>query len=282
MKTGTKVFLGFLGGATVGALGTFVACKKYYKHLLDDEIVPELYEDFDQRFEKMREDLDAKYQKEFNERVAEECMKAYKAGKGYDHGEEIKDEPSNEEKVKILKSAIDRKKGAKTGNKRVKTSNVDYTAYGGKMASRGEFGPSEGISEGETSENDTKAVNQDDLCLVADPKDHRFYSHTASHGKPYVIDMDDYCNQKPGYRKLTFEYYTEDGVFVDDDENPDLNIVMEIGSDLVKHWEEFSCDGDLYVRNENERADYEIIIVEKSYAEYMGAIRAQEDMADKM
>ena len=249
MKTGTKVFLGFLGGAAVGSVATFVGLKTYYKRVIEDEIIPDLKDDFNERYDELKKEM----QEEFKKRVGEEVAEAYKAGRMYKSEVSDKDEVETEDEQKVKVETLKQTLNKKRVIKKPSTSKKDYTKYSKK-----------------------NKVDKEPVMEAEDERN-RVYSNTASCGRPYVIDIEKYGTECNNYRKETYSYWAIDKVFIDDGENPDLNVIMYIGSDIMDNYEDY-WDGDtIFVRNDQEKVDYEIVIYEKSYAEYMSAELAADE-----
>ena len=85
--------------------------------------------------------------------------------------------------------------------------------------------------------------------------------------KRYCISPDEFI-ELDGREKVTLTYFEEDQVFMDENEEAYLNGLKDIGKsnlDQVGNYE----DGTLYVRNDDNGTDYEIIFEDGSYANYI-------------
>lgn len=85
---------------------------------------------------------------------------------------------------------------------------------------------------------------------------------------PYVITPEDFTNER-NYEKITLTYFEGDGIFMDDMTEEEVNDAeASVGKENLSRFSEFEPDL-LYVRNEKERTDYEIILREDRYSEYI-------------
>lgn len=262
MKTGIKVFLGFTTGLVAGAAGAGIGLNLYYKKQIREEIIPAIREDYEERISALEEEMERRRAareareaearrnqaiKEAKEAYAEYC-KGFGPIKPVAKGKKV----DKNEKVKV-------KNGKKTGETKIDTNKTDYNKC---------YSEENGVSEGKKSvkfEEKRKNVTYNG-CKI-DEIGH-VYSNAASKGKPYIITMDEYTDMN-GYDKQTYSFWTYDEVFVDEHDEPDLNICMYIGHDLMDLWHEYAEDESLFVRNDQQHTDYEIVIHDRSYAEYM-------------
>ena len=85
----------------------------------------------------------------------------------------------------------------------------------------------------------------------------------------YIITPDDFIDN-PNYDKVTLTYFEDDEIFTDIEENviPDGNTL--VGNDNLKSFGEYE-ENTLFVRNELLGTDYEVILEEGSYAEFMAS-----------
>ena len=271
MKTGVKVLLGFIVGAGAGAVTSGIVMKKHYEKELYEEIIPDIKESYEDRMNDLEDKLDdlalqnIKLMKE-NSAYIQIIMDEYGLGAAEKiEGEAKKREKEEEEGKKSSKSAkkeeksekVKVEKGKKAGNKtKLDTNKVDYTKN---------YKPID-VDDDERVKFDMKP--KPNHGLKTDDEGH-VYSAMASKGKPFIISIDEYTDMN-GYDKQTYTYWAYDEVFTDETEDPDLNIVMYLGHDLVELWEEYSPDHEsLYIRNPQQKTDYEIIVREQSYADYM-------------
>jgi hypothetical protein len=243
MKTGVKVFLGFAAGLAVGAVGTGIGLKKYYEKQLKEEIIPDIKQSYDDRLDALEEELKA-------ERAARKEIQDEIKGKYASKEEKKPEKEEKSDKVKVEKSK------KPSGKAKLDTNKVDYTSHFAGMD----------VDDSERIKFDMKPKEKGGLKV--DDQGH-VYSKMASKGKPFIISIDEYTDMN-GYDKQTYTYWAYDEVFTDETEEPDLNIVMYLGHDLVELWDEYSPDHEsLYIRNPQQKTDYEIIVREQSYADYM-------------
>ena len=257
MKTGVKVFLGFAAGLGAGLVGGGLVMKKRYEKELYEEIIPEIKESYEDRLgalEDKIDELEASNQVYVNFLVNEYGSGAIeKAKEAEKNAQKETEEPKNEEKKEKVKVEKGKKSAGKT---KIDTNKVDYTSHYAGMD----------VDDSERIKFDMKP--KADNGLKVDDQGH-VYSKMASKGKPFIISLDEYTEMN-GYDKQTYTYWAYDEVFTDETEDPDLNIVMYLGHDLVDLWEEYSPDHEsLYIRNPQQKTDYEIIVREQSYADYM-------------
>lgn len=86
-------------------------------------------------------------------------------------------------------------------------------------------------------------------------------------GHPYVISPEEF-GEYDDYERITFTYYA-DGVLADDcdqivDDYDDI-----VGNDFSDHFGEYEQDS-VYVRNDERKTDYEILLSLSSYKELLG------------
>ena len=86
----------------------------------------------------------------------------------------------------------------------------------------------------------------------------------------YLIDIDQYDDKIFEYDKVELEYYVDDGVLLDIEENI-LNPDETISIDILDAFAE-SLESVIYVRNNRIKTDYEIAKVFGSYAELIGEV----------
>lgn len=258
MRTGTKVFLGFIAGASVASVGTAVCCKKYYEKQIREEIIPSIREDYDERISALEKEME-KRRKE-REKRAKELSKQAKAR---EEAQKVLKQYASTGEVEVngavLKKGSDGKvkidKKPSKGDVKLDTNKTDYT---------------KSYKEGNTDKHvklEPKKKTERLNGLKIDEQGH-VYSKAASKGHPYIITMDEF-GEMNGYEKSVYTYWTYDEVFTDETEDPDLNIVMYLGHDLMDLWPEYAEDDELYIRNDEQMTDYDIVIRDRSYADYM-------------
>lgn len=79
--------------------------------------------------------------------------------------------------------------------------------------------------------------------------------------RPYVIKPEEFGNGD--YETVSFTYYS-DGVLTDDFDNPIEDIDYYVGEESLDHFGEYEDDS-VFVRNDNLKTDFEILLVEESY-----------------
>ena len=80
---------------------------------------------------------------------------------------------------------------------------------------------------------------------------------------PYVISPDEFgCAD--GYDAIGLTYYSGNGVLVDDNEERVDNVEELVGECSLKHFGEYEDDS-VYVRNDERKCDYEILLDESNY-----------------
>ena len=83
--------------------------------------------------------------------------------------------------------------------------------------------------------------------------------------EPYIITADEFVQSMAGEQR-TFTYYEEDGVFLDENYDIVTNGVELVGEENLDHFSEEEEDV-LYVRNNETREDYEVLLEHMAYAE---------------
>ena len=83
--------------------------------------------------------------------------------------------------------------------------------------------------------------------------------------EPYIITADEFVQSMAGEQR-TFTYYEEDGVFLDENYDIVTNGVELVGEENLDHFSEEEEDV-LYVRNNETREDYEVLLEHIAYAE---------------
>lgn len=85
--------------------------------------------------------------------------------------------------------------------------------------------------------------------------------------KPYIIDVNEFaddCN----FEKVTITYFEGDGVFLDEEDEEISDGVKLICEDNINQFSKY--DDVCYVRNEETRTDYEVILDDHSSSTYFG------------
>ena len=85
---------------------------------------------------------------------------------------------------------------------------------------------------------------------------------TDEMGKPYVISPEEY-GEIDDYDLYSYTYYT-DKVLADENNEPIEDVDSIIGLESLKHFGEYGDDS-VYVRNDELKADYEILLDDEKY-----------------
>ena len=80
--------------------------------------------------------------------------------------------------------------------------------------------------------------------------------------KPYVISPDEYC-EMDDYDLYSYTYYA-DKVLADENNEPIEDVDQRIGLESLNHFGEYGDDS-VYVRNDELKADYEILLDNEKY-----------------
>ena len=80
--------------------------------------------------------------------------------------------------------------------------------------------------------------------------------------KPYVISPEEY-GERDGYDLYSYTYYA-DKVLADEYNEPIEDVDSIIGLESLKHFGEYGDDS-VYVRNDELKADYEILLDDEKY-----------------
>lgn len=91
--------------------------------------------------------------------------------------------------------------------------------------------------------------------------------------KPYVISPDEF-SEIEHYQTMTLFYYS-DGILADEEQEVIEDIDGCIGIESLKHFGEYADDA-VYVRNDRQRIDYEILLDERKFYPERPDIREEE------
>lgn len=124
-------------------------------------------------------------------------------------------------------------------------------------------GPREGIKEEKTTEVEIYKDMLKDMDYTAD-NDYTVYTEPLKEiVLPFVISPDDFGDTH-GYDTKSWTYYAD---FVVTDENDEIITDPEsIIGDALEHFDEYA-DGAVYVRNDEQECDYEILRHDRPYSE---------------
>ena len=131
-------------------------------------------------------------------------------------------------------------------------------------------------AETDISEEDTEPVqygnNKPDISeLVAKIHDNEYaeVEEEATMDKPYVIPPEEF-GEKDGYGMVSLTYYADKVVTIDNveqnTEEPLEDVDGTIGLESLNHFGEYEDDS-VFVRNDELRCDYEILMDHRNYAD---------------
>lgn len=92
---------------------------------------------------------------------------------------------------------------------------------------------------------------------------------------PYAISLEEFSEEMDHFEKSTIYYYDEDDTLADEQEEMIQDVLAIIGPAVLDHLQQAKSDV-VYVRNEKMQIDYEIIVLDKSYAETVSGIIPEE------
>lgn len=134
-------------------------------------------------------------------------------------------------------------------------------------------------SEGIDSANDDEPEIMEEAKQIMDDNGYfdeeiDVFEMKKSEEAPYVINDDEFGNMEDeGYDMETLYYYL-DGTLADGDDNR-VDLDDLIGADALNHFDEYVQDT-VYVRNEKYRTDYEVLLMQRSFADVVRANRYRE------
>ena len=83
---------------------------------------------------------------------------------------------------------------------------------------------------------------------------------TSVRTEKYLIPETDFMNREDeGYDYATLHYYSKDGIVVDDNGEPVVDVEEKIGFSSLARFGEFESDA-IYIRNEKYKCDYEVLL----------------------
>lgn len=105
------------------------------------------------------------------------------------------------------------------------------------------------------SVRDSRNVFDEGFQIVVDPNG------------PYIIDIDSFMDDENGYAKISLSYWEGDGVVTDEVDSVVPHAEVILGLTYLESWGLGSTDKNaVYVRNDREKKDYEVIKDEKSFS----------------
>lgn len=119
-------------------------------------------------------------------------------------------------------------------------------------------------------------IEEDEDMMEAESKNNAIKE--VENDEPYLITVDEFSDEKADYDKITLWYYQEDDTLADDNEEIVDDYARMIGEDTLGLFDNIHEDRTIYIRNENQSADYEIICLAKSYSvEVLGMEKGADD-----
>jgi len=101
------------------------------------------------------------------------------------------------------------------------------------------------------------------------------YGNHPTDGTPYAISLEEFSEEMDHFEKSTIYYYDEDDTLADEQEEMIQDVLAIIGPSVLDHLQQAKSDV-VYVRNEKMQIDYEIIVLDKSYAQTVSGIIPEE------
>lgn len=116
------------------------------------------------------------------------------------------------------------------------------------------------------SEKDSPPNSESDEDYISEA--HRYKSANEETPRadptPYIISPDEF-GEKEDYDTISLTYY-QDGILTDENDEPLENAEQVIGLNVVEHFGEYEEDS-VFVRNDIQHCDYEILRDERCYSE---------------
>lgn len=132
--------------------------------------------------------------------------------------------------------------------------------------------PSEGKDEKKEESNTKKQLDIDEYAGILRDREYVDYAttkmaHKKDTGKPpYVISPEEF-SENNDYLTVSLTYYA-DKVLTDEYDNVILNVDELVGEDSLTHFGEYEDDS-VFVRNDELRTDYEILLDIRKYEDVM-------------
>jgi hypothetical protein len=115
-----------------------------------------------------------------------------------------------------------------------------------------------------------------------DDWDYESEKNLRSDKEIYVIHRDEYVNDEMGYHQSTIEFYVQDAVMVDVLEHPIYNYTDFVGHEALDQFGHGSGDNDVvYVRNEREKAEFEVLRNSGSYEREVLGMEAEDEYREQ-
>lgn len=98
----------------------------------------------------------------------------------------------------------------------------------------------------------------------------------------YVIHRDEYVRDEMGYHQSTIEFYTQDAVMTDALQHPIYNYTDFVGDEALDMFGHGSGDADVvYVRNDREKAEFEVLRNHGSYEREVLGLETEEEYREQ-
>lgn len=100
---------------------------------------------------------------------------------------------------------------------------------------------------------------------------------------PYVISVDEFMEESPEYDKVTLTYFDGDDTLISESEAVVPDVLRILGNDALTNFGVGSKDRNIvYVRNDRQESDYEVILDERTYVEVVLGEKPQKNGPMKM
>lgn len=137
------------------------------------------------------------------------------------------------------------------------------------------------ITEDENKEKVDKAKNKTDISEYAVKLKESGYTNYSEISQedndvevPYVIAPEDY-GENDEYETISLTYYS-DGVLTDEDDEVITNPGELVGRDFASHFGDYEDDS-VFIRNDNRKIDFEILM---DYRTYQDVLKAKPHLED--
>ena len=265
----------FTAGAVIGVGGSAMFFKKKYEDFANEEI------------ESVKESSKNKYKQWINDKYGRTVADGWKLSDDELDGLSMEDKEINEEdivvqdKEPLTKSVeeINKDNQEKALARRTKKKDIiDYSTIAAKYAKNDaivedddpEFSDAEierlqkindeydVMQAAEDEANGVTELSYEEEMLNQSPND--------DIPEPEIIPAKSFIDDYPDNEKLTLNYYAEDNVLVDENEEPINHYEKIIGKDTLQNFGKMDAEDNLvYVRNFRFEVDYEIIKLDEKY-----------------
>lgn len=137
------------------------------------------------------------------------------------------------------------------------------------------------ITEDEKKEKADKAKNKSDISEYTVKLKENGYTNYSEMSQedndvevPYVIAPEDY-GENDEYETISLTYYS-DGVLTDEDDEVIINPGELVGRDFASHFGDYEDDS-VFIRNDNRKIDFEILM---DYRTYQDVLKAKPHLED--